>query len=75
MDRDQPPARFLGDPVVQFNCGADLGRWREHHRPGEIRDFCRAQPGFDGQQHDQPVTQRMLGRRGEDKEVIGIVFG
>ena len=75
MDRDQPPARFLGGPVVQFDCGPDLGGWGEHHLPGQIRDLCRPQPGLDRQQHDQPVAQGMSGRRGEDQQVIAIVFG
>ena len=38
-------------------------------------DLCRPQPSLDRQQYDQPVTKGMLGRRGEDKKVIGIVFG
>ena len=30
MDRDQPPARFLGRAVVEFDCGSDVGGGSEH---------------------------------------------
>jgi hypothetical protein len=47
---------------VKLDRAADFAARIEHHVPTQAGDLTRPQPGFDGQQNDNPVSVGIPGR-------------
>ena len=69
MNRNPAAAAFLCGLVVKFDCGADLAGRAKHHVPGQASDFTRAEPSFDGQQDEDPVSIGIPGRTNVRQEI------
>jgi hypothetical protein len=62
VNRNPSATAFLCGFIVKFDRGADLARRTKHHVPGQAGDLTRPQPGFDGQQDEDPVSIGIPGR-------------